>query len=169
MVDSDLAELYGVETRALLQAMRRNEDRFPPDFAFQLTQEEYQALRSQIEISNRGAAGGRRYRPYVFTEQGVARLSSVLRSKQAVAVNIEIMRAFVELRYIAHDHAALSKRVDELERAVGAELGRQSQKVDAVFKMLREVTISPKRKQPAGFAPPAEKAKNRAKRTKKKS
>jgi len=163
MLDSDLAELYDVETRVLLQAMRRNRDRFPKDFTFQLNQAEYDDLRSQIEISKEGTAGGRRYRPYVFTEQGVAMLSSVLRSKQAVAVNIEIIRAFVELRHIAHDHEQLSRRVDELEKAVGAELGKTNAKVSAVFKMLREVTVSPKRKHPAGFAPAAERKKQKPK------
>ena len=86
---------YGVETRVLIQAVKRNEDRFPADFMFQLTHDEFDSLRSQIVISK--GKGGRRYLPYVFTEQGVAMLSSVLRSKQAVRVNIEIMRAFVSI------------------------------------------------------------------------
>jgi ORF6N domain len=96
MLDADLAELYGVETRVLLQAVSRNQKRFPKDFMFQLLKEEYELLRSQIVISKKGR-GGRRYLPYVFTEQGVAMLSSVLRSEGAVQVNIEIMRAFVRL------------------------------------------------------------------------
>ena len=164
MLDEDLADLYGVETGALTRAVRRNKDRFPDDFMFQLTKDEWAALRSQIGISNDGR-GGRRYPPLVFTEQGVAMISSVLQSKRAAAVNVEIMRAFVELRYLAHDHEQLSKRVDELEKAVGAELGKQNQKVDAVFKMLREVTVAPKRKQPAGFiAAPEKKAKKKKKK-----
>lgn len=89
MLDADLAELYGVEVRVLVQAVKRNLDRFPEDFMFQLTKEEFSSLRSQIVISS---WGGRRYPPYAFTEQGVAMLSSVLRSKRAVRVNIEIMR-----------------------------------------------------------------------------
>lgn len=97
MLDADLAELYGVETRALLQAVSRNQKRFPEDFMFQMAKEEYKLLRSQIVLSKKGR-GGRRYLPYVFTEQGVAMLSSVLRSERAVQVNIEIMRAFVRLR-----------------------------------------------------------------------
>jgi len=102
MLDGDLAELYGVETRALVQALKRKLDRFPEDLMFQLTTEEnerLQHLRSQIVISSSGH-GGRRYPPYAFTEQGVAMLSSILRSPQAIAVNIEIMRAFVRLRQV---------------------------------------------------------------------
>jgi hypothetical protein len=97
MLDEDLADLYGVETRVLVQQVKRNAKRFPEDFMFQLTSAEAEALRSQIVISNEGR-GGRRYAPYVFTEQGVAMLSGVLRSDRAIAVNIEIMRVFVELR-----------------------------------------------------------------------
>ncbi|MGH2980647.1 MAG: ORF6N domain-containing protein [Solirubrobacterales bacterium] len=155
MLDEDLAELYGVETKRLMQQVRRNKERFPDDFMVQLTQEEFETLRSQIATSKEGP-GGRRYRPYVFTEQGVAMLSSVLRSKQATAVNIEIMRAFVELRRIAQSHTELSKRIDELEREVKAGLGAQETKVAAIFEMLRQVTISKKRPRPAGFMPPGE-------------
>ena len=93
MLDMDLAELYGVETRTLVQAVKRNIERFLSDFMFQLSKEEFDSLRSQIVISK--GKGGRRYPPYVFTEQGVAMLSGVLRSKRAVKVNIEIMRTFV--------------------------------------------------------------------------
>ena len=97
MLDADLAALYGVETRVLVQAVKRNRDRFPPDFMFQLTKPEFDKLRSQVVTST---WGGRRYPPYAFTEQGVSMLSSVLRSKRAVLTNIEIMRAFVALRRI---------------------------------------------------------------------
>src|SRR5690606_27891622 len=109
MVDADLAALYGVETRALTQAVRRNLDRFPDDFMFQLTDEEFEDLRSQTVISSQW--GGRRTRPYVFTEQGVAMLSSVLRSDRAVQVNIEIMRAFVRLRRMLASNAELERRL----------------------------------------------------------
>lgn len=108
MLDRDLAELYGVETKILTRAVRRNEDRFPSDFMFRLTANEFANLRSQLGTSSAGH-GGRRYPPYVFTEQGVAMLSSVLRSKRAVAVNIEVMRAFVEIRRAATSFIA--KRV----------------------------------------------------------
>ncbi len=115
MLDEDLADLYSVETKRLVEQVKRNSERFPEDFMFQLETEEAAALRSQIATSNAGR-GGRRYAPYVFTEQGVAMLSSVLRSKTAIAVNIAIMRAFVELRRAAAGYAVLEKRLDRLER-----------------------------------------------------
>ena len=97
MLDAELAALYGVETKVLVQAIKRNIERFPADFMFQLSAEEFANLRSQFVTSSSGY-GGRRYAPYAFTEQGVAMLSSVLNSPRAIAVNIEIMRAFVRLR-----------------------------------------------------------------------
>ena len=118
MLDEDLADLYGVETRVLIQQVKRNAKRFPADFMFQLDQAEVEVLRSQIVISNEGR-GGRRYAPYVFTEQGVAMLSGVLRSDRAITVNIEIMRAFVELRRVASSYAAIEKRFEEIERDLG--------------------------------------------------
>lgn len=114
IMDSALALLYGVESKALLQAVRRNKDRFPPDFLFQLNKQEVVRLRSQFVTSN--ARGGRRYAPYAFTEQGVAMLSSVLRSKRAVLVNVEIMRAFVRLRAILAGNAELARKLASLER-----------------------------------------------------
>ena len=108
MLDEDLADLYGVETKRLVEQVKRNIERFPGGFMFQLDRSEAAALRSHIATSNAGR-GGRRYAPYVFTEQGVAMLSGVLRSKRAVAVSIEIMRAFVELRRAAASHAAFEK------------------------------------------------------------
>jgi hypothetical protein len=114
LLDVDLAGLYEVDTRALNQAVCRNRRRFPADFMFQLTAREDAILRSQTVISN--ARGGRRTRPYAFTEQGVAMLSSVLRSSRAVAVNIAIMRAFVRLRRLSESHAVLSRKIDALER-----------------------------------------------------
>ncbi|MBV9188728.1 MAG: ORF6N domain-containing protein [Acidobacteria bacterium] len=113
MLDVHLADLYEVETRALVQAVTRNRTRFPRDFMFQLTKREFASLRSQIVISN--IRGGRRSAPYAFTEHGVAMLSSVLRSNRAISVNIEIVRAFVYLRRIISEHADLAKRIDELE------------------------------------------------------
>ena len=114
IMDSDLAVLYGVESRALIQAVTRNKDRFPPDFMFQLDKQEVLRLRSQFVISN--GRGGRRYAPYAFTDQGVAMLSSVLRSKRAVLVNVEIMRAFVRLRAILAGNAELARKLASLER-----------------------------------------------------
>ena len=115
MLDSDLAELYAVSTRRLNEQVRRNLSRFPPDFMFQLTEGETAALRSQIAISNT-VRGGRRYRPLVFTEQGVAMLSSVLHSERAILVNIAIMRAFVRLRQLLATHKDLVRKLDELEK-----------------------------------------------------
>ena len=115
MLDADLAELYGVPTKRLNEAVRRNAARFPEDFMFQLNWEEARKLsRSRFVTLKRGQ--NPKYRPYVFTEQGVAMLSSVLRSKRAIAVNIAVMRAFVQLRAIAYSHAELSRRLEELER-----------------------------------------------------
>ncbi len=115
MLDSDLAELYGVLTKNLNKAVRRNIERFPKDFMFQLTKEEYQNLRFQIGTSKSGH-GGRRFLPYVFTEQGVAMLSSVLQSSQAIAVNIQIMRAFVQIKQFVLENKDLTKRFAELEQ-----------------------------------------------------
>jgi phage regulator Rha-like protein len=113
MLDRDLAELYGTETKKLLQAVKRNIERFPEDFMFQLTKSEFGSLRSQIVTSS---WGGRRYPPYAFTEQGVAMLSSVLHSKRAVAVNIAIMRTFVKLREILATNAVLRRKIESMER-----------------------------------------------------
>ncbi len=113
MLDRDLAALYGVETKALNRAVKRHPRRFPDDFMFQLTADEFENLRRQSGTSSRW--GGRRYRPYAFTEQGVAMLSSVLNSDRAVEVNVAIMRAFVRLRQVLASHAGLQQRLDELE------------------------------------------------------
>lgn len=112
MLDFDLAEMYGTETKVLKQAVKRNINRFPPDFMFELTRTEFESLRSQIVTSNRG---GTRYLPFAFTEQGVAMLSSVLNSERAIEVNIGIMRAFVAIRRYALTYTELSQRLTELE------------------------------------------------------
>ncbi len=117
MLDSDLAELYGVETSALNRQVKRNIDRFPADFMMRLTESEFQALMCQIGISKNGR-GGRRKLPCVFTELGVAMLSSVLNSDRAIKINIEIMRAFVNLRAVKAIHGEFSIRLSELERTV---------------------------------------------------
>ena len=114
LLDSDLAQLYGVTTSNLVQAVKRNLDRFPQDFMFQLNATEWTNLRSQSVISS-SEHGGRRHAPHAFTEQGVAMLSSVLNSAQAVAANIEIMRAFVRLREVILSNKELAQRLDELE------------------------------------------------------
>ncbi len=140
LLDSDLAVLYGVETKLLTRAMRRNIERFPPDFAFQLTAEEHAALRIQSGTSNDGR-GGRRYAPYAFTEQGVAMLSSVLRSERAVQVNIEIMRTFVRLREMLATHADLARKLAALER-------KYDQQFRMVFDAIRELMAPPTPKKP---------------------
>lgn len=135
LLDSDLATLYGVETKALNRAVKRNLDRFPEDFMFQLTREEADALRFQSGTSNKGR-GGRRYLPYVFTQEGVAMLSSVLHSPRAVAVNIGIMRAFIRLRQMA-----LS--VDELVRKVGTLERKYDDQFKIVFDAIRQLLAPP--------------------------
>ncbi|MFH1282148.1 MAG: ORF6N domain-containing protein [bacterium] len=125
MLDKDLAQLYGVSTKRLNEQVKRNIQRFPDDFMFQLTWEEVQSLRSQFATSKRG---GRRYIPYVFTEQGVAMLSSVLNSERAIQVNIAIMRVFVKLRRIIESHKELLKKIEDMER-----------KYDGQFKIIFEV------------------------------
>lgn len=135
MLDADLAVLYGVDTKVLLQAVKRNIRRFPEDFAFQLSAEEWASLRSQIVTSNAGR-GGRRYAPYAFTEQGVAMLSSVLRSPRAIDVNVEIMRTFVKLRTLITSNAALTRRVDELE-------SKYDKGFKIVFDAIRQMMVPP--------------------------
>jgi hypothetical protein len=132
LLDSDLAPLYKVEVRALNQAVRRNAARFPPDFMFQLRAEEVEALRSQSVILDAGRGRHRKYLPHAFTEQGVAMLSSVLRSPQAMGVNVEIMRAFVRLRRAMIDHRHLSRRLDLLEATTEGQFR-------AVFNAIREL------------------------------
>lgn len=131
MLDSHLAEMYQVETKILNRAVKRNGDRFPESFRFQLTNIEYENLRFQIGTSS--LHGGRRYLPRAFTEQGVAMLSSVLRSRRAVDVNIAIMRAFVYLRDLLTSHKDLARRIDELEQ-------RYDGNFAAVFDAIRELT-----------------------------
>jgi hypothetical protein len=142
MVDRDLAELYGVETRVLNQAVRRNVRRFPPDFMFQLTPEEFEKWKSQIVMSKRKRMGLRR-RPLVFTEQGVAMLSSVLGSECAIDVNIEIMRAFVRLRSLAAANADLRCKLDDLEKKYDVQF---SVVFDAIRKLMEPAPVPPKRR-----------------------
>jgi phage regulator Rha-like protein len=119
MLDADLAELYGVETKMLVRAVKRNIDRFPEDFMIQLNKDEFENLRFQFGTSSQW--GGRRYPPYAFTEQGVAMLSSVLNSKRAIHVNIEIMRAFVKLRQMLASNAELARKLKALEKKYDAQ------------------------------------------------
>ena len=148
MIDSDLAELYAVETKALNRAVKRNSERFPADFMFQLTAEEAATLRCQIGTSKPGS-GGRRYLLNVFTEQGVAMLSSVLKSNRAVHVNIEIMRAFVRLRQMLASNADLTRKLQELE-------SKYDRQFRVVFDAIRQLMAPPLSKsKPIGFRPRA--------------
>lgn len=142
MLDSDLAVLYGVTTKRLNEQVRRNLRRFPLDFMFQLTSDEAESLRSQFATSKRG---GRRYLPYVFTEQGVAMLSSVLNSERAIEVNILIMRAFVKLREMLATHKDLAKKLEEMEK-------KYDEQFKVVFEAIYELMKPPEpKKRQIGF------------------
>ena len=151
MLDADLAKLYGVDTKVFVQAVKRNMDRFPEDFMFQLTKQEFDNLRSQFVTSS---WGGRRYPPYAFTEQGVAMLSSVLRSERAIRVNVEIMRAFVESRRMLASHADLARKLSALEK-------KYDEQFKVVFDAIRELMAppEPKKKGEIGFSPSRDKRK----------
>jgi hypothetical protein len=141
MLDSDLADLYGVETKNLNKAVKRNPRRFPEDFMFQLSVEEFEALKFQIGTSN--GRGGRRTLPYVFTEQGVAMLSSVLNSDRAADVNVAIMRTFVRLREILATDKDLARKVKEHDRQIGT-----------LFSAIEKLLALPEpKKHPIGFVP----------------
>jgi phage regulator Rha-like protein len=133
LLSNHLAELYQVEAKRLIQAVKRNKERFPGDFMFQLTDEEFQHLKSQIVISSWG--GVRRSTPYAFTEQGVAMLSSVLRSRRAIQVNIAIMRAFVKLRGILSAHKELAQKLNELEQKIE----RHDKEIVVIFQAIRQL------------------------------
>jgi len=173
LLDADLATLYGVETKVLLQAVKRNLERFPEDFMFQLTNQEFNVLRSQSVTSSSEALetlrwGGRRTAPYAFTEQGVAMLSSILSSPQAVQVNIAIMRAFVKLRELAMTHHDLAKQLNALEEKTEAlsmqhdTFARNTRaQLKQVFDAIRELMTppEPQKKRPIGFISGDEKPK----------
>jgi len=146
MLDAHLGQLYQVNTSALNKAVKRNLDRFPADFMFQLADDEFNSLRFHFGMSNSGR-GGRRYLPYVFTEQGVAMLSSVLKSKRAIAVNIAIMRAFVRLRQILAAHKELAERLAAMEK-------KYDHRFKVVFDALRQLMAPPPPVPPPPSAPP---------------
>ena len=144
MLDIDLAELYAVPTKVLLQAVKRNIKRFPRDFMFPLTAQEVTILRSQIVTSS---WGGRRYLPFAFTQEGVAMLSSVLNSERAILVNIQIMRAFVNLRRIALTYTGLKRKIDDMEKKYDSQFG-------VVFEAIRQLITPPNPPKPKiGFHP----------------
>lgn len=147
LLDADLAALYGVGTKVLLQSVKRNVERFPDDFMLQLTAEEWAALRSQ-SVTSTEARGGRRYAPYAFTEHGVAMLSSVLKSPRAIAVNIEIVRAFVRMRELLSSNKELVQKLAELER----KMSTHDQATVGILKTIRELMHSSvPTKRPIGF------------------
>jgi hypothetical protein len=152
LLDTDLAELYGVPTKVLLQAVRRNQERFPEDFMIQLTAAEWAALRSRIVTLETGRGQHRKYLPYAFTEQGVAMLSSVLNSARAIAVNIEIMRAFVKLRELLTSNKELARRFDQLEARLDKKLTEHDEAIAAILSAIRELMNPPvPKKRPIGF------------------
>jgi len=154
MIDSDLAGLYGVQTKVLVQAVKRNINRFPPDFMFQMSAGESELLRSQTVTSKPGR-GGRRTAPYVFTEQGVAMLSSILNSKRAIEVNIQIMRTFTKLREMIATHKDLVRKLDALEK-------KYDEQFQIVFEAIRQIIeVEEKPKRQIGFIAKESKARYR--------
>lgn len=144
MLDAELAALYGVETGALKRAVKRNVNRLPPDFIFELTEEEAADLRCQIGISSLGH-GGSRNLPYAFTEQGVAMLASVLRSERAVQVNIAIMRVFVQLRHVLGSHTELARQLTELEQRISG----HDAAIQSLFEAIRQLMSPPEPGKPS--------------------
>ena len=148
MLDSDLAELYGVATKVLLQAVKRNLKRFPSDFMFQLNYQDVAALRSQIVTLKKGRGQHRKYPPYAFTENGVAMLSSVLNSERAIGVNIQIMRTFTRLREMILTHKELAHKLAQLERKIE----KHDEEIKLIFDAIRELMRPPEtKKRKIGF------------------
>lgn len=141
MLDEDLSALYEVPTKVLIQSVKRNTQRFPDDFMFQLKKREFQSLRSQFVTSKRG---GRRYLPYVFTEQGVAMLSSVLNSERAIQMNVAIMRTFVKMRQFALSYKELAEKLNELERKTET----HDKEIKAIFNAMRRLMTPPVKPKP---------------------
>lgn len=153
MLDSDLAEMYGVDTKVLNQAVKRNALRFPEDFMFQLTQDEWERLRSQIVTLDAGAGRGRhpKYLPKAFTEQGVAMLSSVLRSETAIQVNIQVIRVYIKMRRLLIDNNELWRKVEKIEN----DLTRKDDEIKAIFKILKQLIVQEQTpREPIGFKIP---------------
>jgi len=141
ILDSDVAELYGVYTKRLLEQVRRNKERFPKDFMFGLTQKEFSDLRSQFATSSPDQYGGRRYTPYVFTELGVAMLASVLRSKKAIKMNIAIVRAFAKLRYLIQTNEIIFEKIKELEDGLKKHQKDHTEQLKEVYETLNRLII----------------------------
>ncbi|MFZ5524806.1 MAG: ORF6N domain-containing protein [Pseudomonadota bacterium] len=152
MLDADLAELYGVETKRLNEQVRRNSERFPEDFMLQLTAEEFENLKSQFATSS---WGGRRKLPFAFTEHGAIMAASVLNSTRAIEISVHVVRAFVHLRELVSTHKELSQKLNQLERKVGAHDRAIAELIDAIRQLM--TPLDPKKKRPIGFAPWKEK------------
>ena len=150
MIDSDLAALYCVESKVMNQAVKRNIGRFPPDFMFQLTQDEWNILRSQI-VTSKNNRGGRRYAPYVFTEQGVSMLSGVINSERAIEVNINIMRTFVQLRRYALSKNDTNKQIAELRKLLMLYIEKNDKRVNEIIIALNNLIEKPKETRQIGF------------------
>jgi hypothetical protein len=152
MLDADLAELYGVETRRLNEQVSRNSERFPEDFMFQLTAEEFTNLKSQFATSS---WGGRRKLPYVFTEHGAIMAASVLNSPRAIEISVHVVRAFVRLRELVAGNKELAQKLNQLERKVGAHDRAIAELINAIRQLM--TPLDPKKNRPIGFAPWIEK------------
>jgi hypothetical protein len=151
MLDADLAELYGVPTGRLNEQVKRNIDRFPPEFMFLLTKQEAESLRSQTAILKRGRGQHRKYLPYVFTEHGAIMAASVLDSERAVRVSIYVVRAFVQLREMLSSNKALARKLNELERKLVTHDRAITELIEAVRQIM--TPPEPKKKRSIGFAP----------------
>jgi hypothetical protein len=152
ILDTDLAALYGVTVAAFNQAVKRNMERFPADFAFQLTREEYESLRSQFVILKAGRGTHRKYLPYVFTEHGAVMAASVLNSPKAVEMSVEVVRAFVRLRQILASNRQLAARVDDLERKMNQSNAGHSKNIGTLFDAVRSLMTAPEKpKRQIGF------------------
>lgn len=155
MLDEDLAELYGVETKVFNQAVKRNLTRFPSDFMFELTQNEFNSLRSQI-VTSKSGRGGRRYLPMAFTEQGVAMLASILNSNNAISINIQIIRVFTKIRQMLLDNTELRLAIEEIRKKTD----NNSKNIEVVFKYLDELLEKredKKPRKPIGYKLPVKK------------
>ena len=150
MLDSDLAELYEIETKALNRAVKRNIERFPDIFMFQLTENELSSLRYQFGTSNKGK-GGRRYLPYAFTEHGVLMLSSVLNSKNAISVNIEIMITFIKLRQYVLSQSEANEQIAELRKLLMLYIEKNDKRVNEIIIVLNNLIEQPRKTRPIGF------------------
>lgn len=170
IIDADLANLYAVQTRVLNQAVKRNLERFPEDFMFQLSAMELEHWRSQVVISNARAKMGLRRRPFAFTEHGALMAAAVLNSPRAVEMSLYIVRAFVRMREVLATHKELARRLDQLEARIGRKLATHDQAIAGILDAIRQLMTPPDPpRRPIGFVTPQQKddkAKSKAAKTK---